>query len=392
MTFDIQNTKVAETSQIQEIKGSMSSDPGDKLMHSVLQGGKDEIEHGRVIAESINQGISSFMPDTIFRNLVNNYRLAENLYGETLIRKLTGYDPRYVKKNINIPEFQNQLIENIEGSVKEMKEKGLLDKQGEVTDDAIKISSLVMYMEELDRLQLKGFGEKRERKRHVYGEKEDIKDYTKDRYRDLALKASVKTAIRRKHSKLAVGDLKAFERRKRGKVNVIYALDASGSMKGKKLGMAKRAGIALAYKAVQEKNDVGIIVFGSDIKKSVAPCQNFKLLLEELARIRASMETDIAKTIEKSVEMFPKRKLTKHLILITDALPTKGEEPVSETLHSVSTARAAGITISVIGIDLDADGLKLARQIAEIGQGRLYMVKDIEEMDTLVLEDYYSLK
>ena len=37
---------------------------------------------------------------------------------------------------------------------------------------------------------------------------------------------------------------------------IIYGLDASGSMKGNKLKAAKKAGIALAFKAIEEKNTV----------------------------------------------------------------------------------------------------------------------------------------
>ena len=33
-------------------------------------------------------------------------------------------------------------------------------------------------------------------------------------------------------------------------------------MKGPKIGACKRAGIALAYKAIEEKDKVGLIVFG----------------------------------------------------------------------------------------------------------------------------------
>jgi len=79
------------------------------------------------------------------------------------------------------------------------------------------------------------------------------------------------------------------------------------------------------------------------------------------------------------------------LILITDALPTIGEEPENETLKEASIARNNGITISLIGINLNEKGRKLAEKIVEIGRGRLYVVRDTEKIDKIVLEDYYSL-
>ena len=44
------------------------------------------------------------------------------------------------------------------------------------------------------------------------------------------------------------------------------------------------------------------------------------------------METDIVATLRKAIELFPSEGITKHLMLITDALPTVGEEPEKDTL------------------------------------------------------------
>ena len=89
--------------------------------------------------------------------------------------------------------------------------------------------------------------------------------------------------------------------------------------------------------------------------------------------------------------MFPRDNVTKHLILITDAMPTVGDDPNKNTLNLVERATGYGITVSVIGIDLSKEGTELARKIAEIGKGRLYVVKDLDNLDRIVLQDYYSL-
>jgi Mg-chelatase subunit ChlD len=72
-------------------------------------------------------------------------------------------------------------------------------------------------------------------------------------------------------------------------------------------------------------------------------------------------------------------------------LPTKGNEPFKETLEEASVARSKGITISVIGINLDVKGKELAEKIAEIGEGKLYAVRNSDNVDKIVLEDYYSI-
>ena len=34
---------------------------------------------------------------------------------------------------------------------------------------------------------------------------------------------------------------------------------------------------------------------------------------------------------------------------------------------------------------------KLAEKIVQLGEGRLYIVKNLEELDKIILEDYYSV-
>ena len=386
------NEKVSKLEKIEEIDGKLSKQQEEnKLMSSVLENDKEAIDDGKLLNEGINQNLSSFVPDMMFKNMVSDFKLAKKLYGEYMIRRLSGYDPGFVEKNIKIPEFKEELKKNLEENVKKLKEKDLLTKEGEITNSGLKLSSLVMYTEELDRLRLKGLGEKKEKKKDLYGEKEDYANYRKSRYRDIAIKQSVKTAIRRGHKEMLKEDLRVFERSKKGGISIIYALDTSGSMKGEKIKMGKQAGVALAYRAISERNKVGLIVFNEEVKSSVEPGLDFQRLVMSLVNLRTRAETDFAATISKAVEMFGNTSETKHLVFLSDALPTKGDNPEKETLKAVSMARDAGITISLIGINLDSEGSKLAKKIIEISEGRLYKVKSADSVDQVILEDYYSL-
>jgi Mg-chelatase subunit ChlD len=163
-------------------------------------------------------------------------------------------------------------------------------------------------------------------------------------------------------------------------------------MKGKKLETCKKAGIALAYRAIQDKDDVGLVVFGSEIKNAIPPTQDFSYILHSISKIVASKQTDFSGMITKSTELFPTTGETKHLIILTDALPTVGKQPEVETLQAVSAARSAGITISLVGIQLDKAGIELAKQITKIGEGRFSLVKNLDAVGHIVLEDYYAIK
>ncbi|MBS3174701.1 VWA domain-containing protein [Candidatus Woesearchaeota archaeon] len=366
-----------------------SSDEG--LSHSIIEGKKEKIAQGMLLDAAANQGLFAFNPDMMFERIVNDYKNAETIYGESLMRLASGYDPNAISKNIRFPEFRSELKKKLKEKAKELEEENLIDKEGTITDRGNELASLVLYTQELNNLQAKGLGEKKTKKAFMYGEKENVRPFRKhDRYRDVAIKASIKKALRRVHVNLETQDLMTFERDNKGRIFIIYALDASGSMKGKKIELCKKAGIALAYKAMDENDKVGLLVFGSDIEEAVHPTNDFSLFLKNIAKVRAKKQTDIALTIEKAIEMFPKEDVTKHLVLISDASPNVGDDPNRNTLNFVERAAALGITTSVIGIELK-EGIDLAKKIVEIGNGRLYIIKDLENLDKIVLEDYYAL-
>jgi hypothetical protein len=45
----------------------------------------------------------------------------------------------------------------------------------------------------------------------------------------------------------------------------------------------------------------------------------------------------------------------------------------------------------VVGLALEKEGATLAGRIVELGHGKLYRVTNLEELDTIILEDYAAL-
>ncbi len=357
-------------------------------MHSVIANDRKEVEKGKVLKESINQGIGAFNPDMMYEKLVKDYSLAEQLYGEKLLQYVSGYDSRYLERNINVPEFRKVLKDKIKQKIRELKEEKYLDQEGTITEKGNQMATLITYTEELDKLHAKGyFGERETKKIAHYGEKTDVKIYRKgDRYKDLAVRKAIKLAARRGHTQLHLHDLTTFERKKRGRVCIIYCIDASGSMKGEKIDTAKKAGIALAFKAMEKKDLVGAVIFSKKVKAKIHPTDNFGNIIREITLARAESETDFVNMLQESILLFPKRDYSKHMILITDALQTVGTE--QELLQVISRCRDENVTISVIGISLDKQGQELAKNIVEVSNGHLYVTKQLEEIDSIVLEDY----
>ena len=132
-------------------------------------------------------------------------------------------------------------------------------------------------------------------------------------------------------------------------------------------------------------------MFGSKIETVVHPTNDFNLILENIIKIMAKKDTNIKETILKAIELFPRENFTKHLTLITDAVPTIGDKPEEETLEAVNKAVNSGITISLVGINLDEKGKKLGEKISQLGKGKFYVANNIGDLDEIVLMDYYSL-
>jgi Mg-chelatase subunit ChlD len=383
---------IEEASTVDELSGKMARNPdAERLMHTVMENDEQDIKDGKLIAESTDYAMGSFTPDLIFEKLVQNYKNAERMLGPTIIRELTGYEGGFVERNVKVSEFREEIKKNIHHNVDRMKKDGLLDKDGRVTEQGLSLAKLIRYTEELDHLIARGLGKKEITERSHYGEPDGTVPFRQHRYKDVDVRGSVTRAIRRGHTTIEKEDLRAIERREHGKVSIVYAMDASGSMRGSKLRMGKRAGIALAYQAIQDRNDVGLVIFTSRIEKSIPPTREFGLVLEELSKVRAGQETDIGLVIDHCIPLFPKSDMTKHLVLLTDALPTRGEDPGRIAQDAAARAAAHGITISVVGLALEKEGATLAGRIVELGHGKLYRVTNLEELDTIILEDYAAL-
>ncbi len=382
---DVENIKTGY-----EQKGSLDIDEG--LSHSIVEGNKQVIEQGMLLDAALNQGLMAFNPEMMFEQLVQDYSNSERIYGESMLRLATGYDTNSLKRNIKIPEFQRQLKNQMKQKELELKDENFLEDDGNISEKGFQLASLTMYTQELNELQAKGLGDKKTKKSNLYGDKENIRNYRKhDRYRDISIKSTIKKTLRKGHINIEESDLQVFERNSKGKIYIVYALDASGSMKGKKIEICKKAGIALAYKAIEEMDRVGLLVFGSDVQDVIYPTNDFGQFLKTIVKVTPKKQTDIAKTIERAIDMFPRDNVTKHLVLITDAVPTAGDNPFKDTLNLVERAAALGITISVVGIDLTDEGAELSRKIVEICNGRLYVIRDLENLDNIILEDYYTL-
>ena len=383
-----------ELEKAEELSGKLGSSDENSLMKTVLENDSEEVPDGKFVNEMVNQNMSSFQPDLMMQQFIQNYKNAEKIHGESLIREATGMNSSTIERNIKLPEFQRDLQSKLSAKARELEDKGILSRKGEILEKGRVLAKLQLFISELDSLSVKGFGGERfHKKEDKFGMKTDVKKFTKgDSFKDIAWKRVLKNVARRQHSEIVKEDLTTHTRQAKGEICLMYALDASGSMRGKKIAMAKRAGIALAYKATLNKDSVGTIVFSDKIQKVVRPTKEFLPLLDSLSEITASKQTDIAHAIEESIQLFPAKKITKHLLFITDGQVTVGDEPQKRCLEAAAKAKALDITISLIGIELDPKSIPFVHELVEITGGKVHIIDNVSQLDVLVLRDYEKIK
>ncbi len=350
---------------------------------------QDVLENAFLIADAVNN--NTFLDSNrLFNNLVNDLKYSNKITGAKLIEKITGYKEDYIKKNINLPEFREELKKKINSKINELKKEEIIDKNGQLTDEAVRIAAISLVNEEVDKI-ISTEGRYTNKKKSTVGYVMDFSNKKPLRYSDIALKKTIKLAVKRQHKNIEKEDLRSKLRESKGSINIIFAVDSSGSMKGDKISEAKKAGVALIYKALKDNNKVGLLVFRNQIISKVEVGKNFEEFVKELVKARPRQQTDLSLAIKESTKMLLNSKGDKWIIIITDVIPTKGESPVEEMMNEVYKAVENRIKISIVGINLNEKGRNLAQKIVEITKGRLYAVKSVENIDKIILAEYDRL-
>mgnify|MGYP000138418946 CR=1 FL=1 len=130
-------------------------------------------------------------------------------------------------------------------------------------------------------------------------------------------------------------DLRVFERKRNISLDIVYALDISGSMHGRKIDAGKKAAVGLALMGTRVGDRVGVVAFNTSVYIISPPTANVRHIAHRIVSLSPSSGTDIALAVAESVRLLheysdPER--GKHIILITDAIPTSGsDDPVERT-------------------------------------------------------------
>jgi len=165
-------------------------------------------------------------------------------------------------------------------------------------------------------------------------------------------------------------------------IALVLVLDRSGSMQGPKLEAAKES--ARVTTEVLSPNDyIAVVAFDSEAQVLVRPqrAANRMRISADISRLQSGGGTNIYPGLKEAYDILQGiNAKVKHVILMTD-----GEAPSDGISELVGEMQSARITVSCVGVQ-GADRALLG-QIADQGNGRLYMVEDIGALPKIFMKE-----
>lgn len=354
----------------------------EQLLEEVLSGvgPPDSSDSSNVVMNMINHGVQVLNADFIAKMLITNLGAAEKYLGKKTIYSLTNLGAADIRKRERKMEYINELKQKIEQKISEMKKKGLLDEEGKPTETGFQLA-----IEET--LKVEGFGTGE----HIQPEigEDVIVGYKKfsGSFRDMALRATIRKTVRRGHRRPTRQDWVGYDKREAERVDFVFLLDASGSMSGEKIEACKKAALSLAMQCNRKGDRMAVIEFKDKATLVADLSSTPRDLAFSVMKVMPSGTTDIAEAIQLANKTLERGSRSRHVILITDAIPTQGEKPIERAIDETGKLSLQGITMSVIGIELDDEAGKVARILAGIGKGKFYQVSRPPEIQETIMHD-----
>jgi uncharacterized membrane protein len=165
-------------------------------------------------------------------------------------------------------------------------------------------------------------------------------------------------------------------------IALALVIDKSGSMQGPRIEAAKESARATT-EVLSPQDFIMVVAFDSEATVYVRPQRagNKMRISNDIARLTSGGGTNIHPGLKEAFEgLSGIQAKVKHVIILSD-----GEAPREGLLDLVSDMRAARITVSCVGVQgADRD---LLHQIAEAGDGRMYMVDDIQALPKIFMKE-----
>ena len=174
--------------------------------------------------------------------------------------------------------------------------------------------------------------------------------------------------------------------------NLIFVLDSSGSMSGRKIKQAKEA-VRFVINHLDEKDkfsivdfDDGVDVFASEIVP--ANSENIKKALFFVDEIEDSGGTNINDALIQALKMIEVGERPSYILFLTDGLPTVGITGTAEILKNIIGANKLKSRVFVFGVGNDVN-TELLDRISSESRGTSVYVSENDNLE-VAISSYYE--
>jgi Ca-activated chloride channel family protein len=176
--------------------------------------------------------------------------------------------------------------------------------------------------------------------------------------------------------------------------NILFVIDTSGSMSGKKIRQAREA-LKFCLKNLNARDTFNVITFSTTTSLMFrqmieATKENVELALERAGGIEAGGGTAIDAALKESLEMIGGKEGVKYVVFLTDGLPTIGETDVGRILQRVKRREPSDVRVFAFGVGYDVNTDLLDNLAAMTGGTEEYVTED-EDLELKVSSFYTKI-
>lgn len=184
--------------------------------------------------------------------------------------------------------------------------------------------------------------------------------------------------------------------RERKAAHLTFVIDVSGSMAAEnRLGLVKRS-LAMLVDKLDERDTIGIVVYGSNGRRVLAPTSvgNRERILEAINRLNPEGSTNLQEGLDLGYDMAMEsfvRGASNRVVLCTDGVANTGVTEADALLARIRNETKRGIDMMALGFGMGNYNDALLQRLADEGNGQYAYIDDIGEARAFFLRKLTSV-
>ena len=189
---------------------------------------------------------------------------------------------------------------------------------------------------------------------------------------------------------------KDIDPRERKAAHLTFVIDVSGSMaRENRLGLVKRS-LALLVDKLDERDTIGIVVYGTNGRRILAPTsvENRDRIMAAINRLTPEGSTNLQDGLELGYEMAAEaftRGASNRVILCTDGVANTGQTEADALLSRIRGEAKRGIDMMALGFGMGNYNDALLQRLADEGNGQYAYIDDLGEARAFFLRRLTSV-